>query len=192
MDVDNNSYKTIKIGGQWWMVENLKTTKYNDRTAIPLVIDNTAWSILETPGYCCYNNDQETYGNTYGTLYNWYVVQTEKLCPDGWHVPSDAEWRILTTFLGGVYVAGGKMKETGTAHWNEPNTGATNESGFTGLPGGLRVNGFSRNGTQGFFWSSTEDSSADAFYRELSSSHFRVERDYDNKRWGFSVRCVRD
>ena len=113
-DADGYVYHTVTIGAQVWMVENLKTTKYNDGTAIPLVTDSTAWAILTIPGYCWYNNDAVTYKATYGALYNWYAVNTGKLAPKGWHVPADAEWTKLITFLGGEDVAGGKMKSTGT------------------------------------------------------------------------------
>jgi len=123
-DIDGNYYKTIQIGSQIWMAENLKTTRYNDGSNIPLVTDNTAWSNLTTPGYCWYNNDAATYKNVYGALYNWYAVNTGKLCPSGWHVPSEYEWTLLVNYLGGVYAAGGKLKETGTTHWYSPNAGA--------------------------------------------------------------------
>lgn len=129
-DADGNTYKIIKIGDQVWTAENLRTTRYNDGTEIPLVTDYTAWTNLTTPAYAWTNND---IGNksVYGALYNWFAVKTCKLCPSGWHVPTDAEWTILENHLGGISVAGGKMKETGTEHWFAPNTDATNESGFT-------------------------------------------------------------
>ena len=194
-DSDGNAYNTVKIGDQVWMAENLKTTKYNDgMTAIPLVTDNTAWSNLSTPGYCWYDNDEATYGDTYGALYNWYTVYTGNLCPTGWHVPSDADWTTLTTYLGGVSVAGGKLKETGTSHWNSPNTGATNESGFTALPGGDRyLDGlFYDVGDIGSWWSSTEYAPPHAFFRYLGYDDANVGGNYTNKKYGFSVRCVRD
>ncbi len=194
-DYDGNVYGVITIGTQKWMTENLKTTKYNDGTDIPLVTDGTAWSILTTPGYCWYNNDQAAYGNTYGALYNWYPVETGNLCPDGWHVPSDAEWTQLTDYLGGESVAGGKLKETGTTHWNSPNTGATNESSFTALPGGQRsYNGaFLDIGYNGYWWSSTEDGATYAWRRDLDYGYAGVGREPPyGKKNGFSVRCVRD
>ena len=141
-DIDGNEYETVKIGSQWWMAENLKTTRCNDGTLIPLVSNDSSWQNLLTPGYCWYNNDSIAYADPYGALYNYYSVadtNSSNICPIDWHVPSSAEWTTLTGFLGGTFVAGGKMKETGTAHWANPNTGATNESGFTGLPGGIRV-----------------------------------------------------
>ncbi|HDR88604.1 MAG TPA: hypothetical protein ENN63_03110 [Bacteroidetes bacterium] len=192
-DVENNSYGIIKIGTQWWMTENLKATKYNDGDDIPLVEDYT-WSDLDTPGYCYYQNDQATYGELYGALYNWHAVNTGKLCPDGWHVPSDEEWKVLTDFLGGIDVAGGKMKETGTEHWLDPNTGATNESGFTGLPGGDRSSSgaFGTDETTGHWWSSTELTTLNSWCRGLHYDNDDVNERYYYKRGGFSVRCVRD
>jgi uncharacterized protein (TIGR02145 family) len=135
-DVDGNVYNTVTIGAQVWMAENLRTTKYNDGTSIPLVTDSTKWSDLSTPAHCWYNNDKASYKATYGALYNWYTVATDNLCPTGWHVPTTAEWQILKDYLGSS-VDGGKLKESGTTHWKSPNKGATNESGFTALPGGL-------------------------------------------------------
>jgi uncharacterized protein (TIGR02145 family) len=135
-DIDGNVYKTVKIGNQWWMAENLKTTKYNDGTSIPLVINNTAWVNKATSGYCWYYNDT-SYKNIYGALYNWYTVNTGKLAPAGWHIPTDAEWCTITQFLDptvdcGVNRRTGKdiacqMKEAGTTHWYQ-NTCATNSS----------------------------------------------------------------
>ena len=116
-DVDGNMYKTTQIGTQLWTAENLKTTKFNDGTPISNVTDNTKWESLSTPGYCWYNNDEATYKGTYGALYNWYAVKTDKLCPSGWHVPSNDEWNTLITYLGGEIAAGVKVIETGNTHW---------------------------------------------------------------------------
>ena len=194
VDGDGNVYQTITIGTQEWLAENLKTTKYNNGTSIPLVTNMTEWSNLSTPAYCWYNNDQATYGNTYGALYNWYTVETGNLCPTGWHVPTDAEWTELTDHLGGLNVAGGKLKETGTTHWHEPNNGATNESGFTGLPGGLRYdNGdFFSIEYGGNWWSSTENLSTNAWDRSVDFSVPAVGRFDDDKKWGMSIRCIKD
>ena len=193
-DVDGNVYHTVTIGTQVWMVENLKTTKYNDGTTIPLVTDSTAWPNLTTPGYCWYNNDEAAYKTTYGALYNWYTVNTGKLCPSGWHVPTDAEWTTLTTYLGGESVAGGKLKETGTTHWQSPNEGATNERGFNALPAGSRdySGTFGYVGTNGYWWSSSEYTASNAWYRSLYYYNISVLRFYTNKHYGFSVRCLRD
>ena len=194
-DNDGNVYSIVTIGTQVWMKENLKTTKYNDGTSIPLVTDATAWTNLSTPGFCWYNNDSANYKATYGALYNWYTVNTGKLCPTGWHVPTDAEWTTLTDYLGGTSVAGGKLKEEGTAHWNSPNTGATNESGFTALPGGIRINyngTFTYIGEHSNWWPATDYDATNAWYRTLNYNNSEVGR-YDNsKRYGFSVRCVRN
>ncbi len=139
-DQDGNEYKTITIGTQTWMAENLRTTKYRDGSEIPNVTDNTKWVELATGAYCNYNNttSSDTIA-TYGRLYNWYAVtDSRNIAPEGWHLPTETEWRILIDYLGGFGVAGGKMKETGATHWDTPNTGATNESGFTALPSGNR------------------------------------------------------
>ena len=193
-DYDGNIYGVVTIGTQIWMAENLKTTKYNDGTAIPLVTDNTEWLNLTTGAYCWYNNNEATYKNTYGALYIWYTVNTGNLCPTGWHVPTDTEWTTLTDYLGGTSIAGGKLKETGTTHWTTPNTGATNETGFTALPGGNRTgNGtFGQVGIYGFWWSPTEYNASSARTRSLRYSSSSVARDAYSKKTGFSVRCLRD
>lgn len=200
-DADSNVYNTVTIGTQTWMSENLKTTKYNDGTDIPIVSSNTEWGSLSSPGYCYYKNNQTTYGKTYGALYNWYVVETGKLCPTGWHVPTDAEWTILTDYLGGLNVAGGKLKETCTTHWYSPNTGATNESGFSGLPGGGRghlgafySNGAYPQGTHGGWWSSSKDGPSKAYGRVLNHNSEKVtDGSYDyGFKGGSSIRCLKD
>ena len=194
-DIDGNVYSTVAIGTQVWLKENLRVTKYNDGTTIPLVTDATAWGNLTTAGYCWHNDDMNTYGTTYGALYNWYTVNTAKLCPTGWHVPSDTAWTTLETYLGGSSVAaGGKLKETGTTHWLSPNTGATNSSGFTALPGGYRFNygTYDSIGNFGLWWSSTEDFAGYAWNRYLYYSYSNVVRYGSNKSYGFSVRCGRD
>ena len=193
-DIDGNVYYTVTIGSQVWMAENLKTTKHNDGTAIPLVTDPTQWGNLTTPGYCWNNNDETTYKNTYGALYNWYTVNTGKLCPAGWHVPTDAEWTQLIDYLGGENIAGGKLKETGTTHWLSPNTGATNETGFTALPGGWR----NEDGTfhsienYGQWGRSTEYLTMWAWFRGMYSGFSNVDRHTLPRRDAFSVRCVKD
>lgn len=192
-DIDGNTYKTVTIGTQTWMAENLKVTKYNDGTSIPNVTDATAWSELTTGALCDYKNTPSN-SETYGKLYNWYAVNTGKLCPTGWHLPSDAEWTELTDYLGGTSDAGGKLKETGTTHWNSPNTGATNETGFTALPGGYRYSDgtFNYIGYGGYWWSATEDNATDARYRNVGYNTSNVTSYYNFKEVGFSVRCVRD
>jgi uncharacterized protein (TIGR02145 family) len=192
-DIDGNTYKTVTIGTQTWMAENLKVTKYNDGAAIPKVTDATAWSELTTGALCDYENTPSN-SETYGKLYNWHAVNTGKLCPTGWHVPSDAEWTELTDYLGETD-AGGKLKETGTTHWNSPNTSATNETGFTALPGGARSSDygvFTNIGYHGYWWSATEIYATTAWSRTMSDNYNYVYRFYSNKEIGFSVRCVRD
>jgi uncharacterized protein (TIGR02145 family) len=199
-DIEGNIYQTVKIGNQEWISENLKTTKYNDGTDIPFVIDSTEWSNLSTPGYCWYNNDILN-KTIYGALYNWHTVQTDKLCPTGWHVPNDSEWLILTDYLGGESVAGGKLKGTGTEHWGKivsppRNEGATNETGFTALPGGWRYHHgmFSNEGASGFWWSSTttQHDINIAWQRSINWSINSVDRWHDDKKFGFSIRCIKD
>ena len=134
-DIEGNSYKTILIGTQLWMAENLRTTRFNDNTDIPHIIFHLGyWNYPITPGYDWYSNDDDTYNAAFGARYNWLAVNTGKLCPAGWHVPSDYEWERLSSFVGGAQIAGDKLKESGTNHWDPPNI-ATNESGFTALPG---------------------------------------------------------
>ena len=194
-DYDGNYYNTIKIGNQIWMADNLKTTHYANGDAIP---DGTGAGDIsgETdPKYWFAYNDDLNNIYTYGRLYTWYTItDSRNVCPDGWHVPSDAEWTQLTDYLGGASVAGGKLKETGTTHWNSPNTGATNESGFTALPGGYRYYNGSFNfiGYYGFWWSSTENGATDAWRRDLYYNGAYFYRNNFNKKYGFSVRCVRD
>ena len=211
-DIDGNVYKTVTIGTQVWMAENLKVTKYNDNTPIPLVTDINVWSKSSTPGYCWYNNDATTNKNVYGGLYNWYAVNTNKLCPVGWHVPSDVEWQKLILYIDASavinvanigyesFTAGGKLKEAGSAHWQSPNTGATNESGFTALPGGFRSNmaEFRSAGISGSWWSSKESIPGSFvytwygwyFYMKYNESNAGGSN-YD-KLEGKSVRCVKD
>jgi uncharacterized protein (TIGR02145 family) len=135
-DADGNVYTSVTIGTQVWMVENLKTTKYSDGTTIPNATDYIDGTNLTVGAYCWYDNDIAN-KTPYGGLYNWYAVNTNKICPTGWHLPSDSELATLATFLGGEAIAGSKLKEAGTTHWIDPNIGATNESGFTALPGGV-------------------------------------------------------
>jgi len=197
-DVENNTYKTVTIGTQQWMAENLKTSKYSDGTTIPNITDNTQWSNLTTGAWAYYNNDA-TNNAKYGKLYNWYAVSpttngNKNVCPTGWHVPTDAEWTVLTDYLGGLSVAGGKMKEVGTTSWNSPNTDATNTSLFTGLAGGNRYYDgyYSYIGGYGYWWSSTEDGTTNAWGRTLDSYNGSAYRDGSVKRNGLSVRCLRD
>jgi uncharacterized protein (TIGR02145 family) len=193
-DIEDNVYRTLTIGSQTWMADNLRTTKLNDGTAIQLVTNGASWAALSTPGYCWYNNDEATFKSRYGALYNWHTVNTGKLCPQGWHVPTDAEWTTLTDYLGGENVAGGKMKEHGTTYWVSPNAGATNESSFTGLPGGFRYHDgeYFDFGFSGYWWSSTGYSDARAYFRFLYHEDRSIFRFNNDKKIGFSVRCLKN
>ena len=198
IDIDNNTYKTVPIGTQQWMAENLKVTKYNDGTIIPNITDDTQWSNLRSGAWAYYNN-AEANNAKYGKLYNWYAVSktsngNKNVCPTGWHVPTDAEWAVLTDYLGGGSVAGGKMKEVGTTSWHRPNTHATNISLFTSLPGGYRFNdgNYYGIGYYGYWWSSTEDLTNAAWYRSMTTNDGDAGRNGSNKAEGFSVRCLRD
>ena len=204
-DVDNNSYNTVLIGTQCWMASNLRVTKYNNGTLIPL--DNSGgstgdgstetWTARTSGALTVYAHSN---GNliTYGYLYNWYAAtDSREICPTGWHVPSDAEWTTLTTFLGGLTLAGGKMKSTGTTYWTSPNTGADNLSGFSALPGGYRNLDGSFNWIRGstVFWSANEyyfNFKVNAWYRSLSYLNDDVNKYYSLKPFGASVRCLRD
>jgi uncharacterized protein (TIGR02145 family) len=203
-DNDGNVYNTVTIGTQVWMAENLKTTKYNDGTAIPNITGNGTWTAATTGAYSDYSNTPAN-STIYGRLYNWYAVDNnaatkmasnggKNVCPTSWHVSTDIEWTILTTYLGDESVAGGKLKETGTTYWITPNTGATNEKGFTALPGGYRDPGgtYYDMGTNGYWWSSTEFSTTTAWSRTIYYNTTNVLRNDYDKRYGFSVRCVRD
>jgi len=194
-DYDGNEYEIVKIGRQVWIAENLKVTHYRNGDTIP---DGTGTGDIsgETdPEYWFAYNDDLNNVSTYGRLYTWHTItDSRNVCPAGWHVPSDAECTTLETYLGDSSVTGGKMKETGTSHWNSPNTGATNESGFSGLPGGYRHNngGFSNTGSHGLWWSSTEDDAAYAWYRLLYHDGANLGRYFGFKKSGFSVRCLKD
>ena len=200
-DIDGNSYHTVQLGNQWWMVENLKVTHFNNGIHIPDVTDNSQWEGLNTAAYCWYNNDEATYKSGYGALYNHYAAYSKELCPVGWHVPSFTEWNILIDYLGGVDTAAGKLKESGITHWESPNTGATNESGFTALPGGIRTlwedgTSFRTINTEGNWWSSTPPS---GIYNMSDWLHLQYDLDYvgyysgsNAETIGMSIRCIKD
>ncbi len=194
-DIDGNVYKTIKIGLQVWMAENLRTSTYRNGTPIPEVDDAATWSTLTTGAYCWYNNDSATNDMLYGKLYNWYAVTDPGLlCPAGWHIPSDLEVQALRDSLGGTDVAGGMIKATGTSYWLTPNTGATNESDFTALPAGHRSSSAVYNNItmNGYWWSATQIGVNDAWNYYVSYNSAAFSRGTPNKKTGFSVRCVKD
>lgn len=191
--------RNIRIGTQVWMTKNLNVSHYRNGDRIPQVNDPDKWAALTTGAWCWYNNDSANC-SIYGKLYNWYAVHDPRgLAPNGWHIPSDAEWTTLTDYLGGESVAGGKMKSTGTIEagtglWHAPNTDATNSSGFTGLPGASRgIDGwFDGIGTFGHWWSSSEFNTNQVWRRSLFSGNGNIYREYVLKPAGFSVRCLRD
>jgi uncharacterized protein (TIGR02145 family) len=197
-DVDGNIYKTIGIGSQIWMAENLMTTKYRDATPIPNITSSLSGA------YCWYNNDSATYKNTYGALYNWYAVNTGNLCPVGWHVPTYSEWNTLISFEGGCAIAGGYLKETGTAHWVSPNTGATNKSQFSALPGGaFTMVVFFAIGFEGYWWSASMNPNPVSL-RDKGPLWFKIVNDHSYITAGaqigiaanpgdmLSVRCIKN
>ncbi len=199
-DIDGNVYKTIQIGTQLWMAENLRTTKYNDGNLIDNVVDFKKWSGLTTGAYCWYGNNASSNKEIYGGQYNWFAVNTGKLCPTGWHIPTDEEWANLSTYLGGKEIAGSKLKEIGTSHWQGPNTGATNASGFTALPGGTRnvwgdpdIDDWSWINLAGYWWSASENIYDLAIFWAI----FYNGNGTDNqglllKQSGLSIRCLKD
>ena len=196
-DIDGNVYQTVTIGPQEWMAENLKVTHYRNGDAIPNVTDSATWLGLSTGAYCNYNNDAASVA-VYGRLYNWFAADDSRsIAPEGWHVPSKDEWWLLTNslyYLGSEGAVGGKMKETGTTHWISPNSGATNESGFTGLPGGRRSSYygiFGHLGDRAFFWS-TADASGQSWNLNLYYNSDGYHIWSDDRESGFSVRCVKD
>ncbi len=197
-DIDGNVYKTVKIGTQCWMKRNLKVSRYTNGDAIPTDMDNDQWSKTEEGAYSIYEDDPAN-DALYGKLYNHYAVTDDRgLCPTDWHVPSDEEWTTLEDFLGGSWVAGGKLKSTAMqptpGGWNSPNTGATNSSGFTALPGGLRGSngGFTNVASTGYWWSSSVFSGSAAWNRRLGNNSSTIPRGNGNRTLGFSVRCCRD
>ena len=222
-DYDANTYNSVKIGLQWWMAENLKTTHYSDGTAIPLVTDSLIWAALgdnNTDKAYCYYENYIANADAYGNLYTWSSAMNGAtgsdanpsgvmgICPVGWHLPSDSEWKELETYLGMNQVdlnlntefrgsdEGGKLKETGTVHWSSPNMGATNEKGFTALPGGRRMDGstgaFDRINLYTYFWSATNSNETDSWCRKLSYDISNIGRFDNGKSYGYSVRCIKD
>jgi len=203
------TYNTVQIGNQCWLKENLRTTKYNDGTSITNVTDNATWTSTTSGAYCCYSNNTSNC-TTYGALYNWYAVNTGKLCPSGWHVPSDAEWTTLTNYLSAdsTYWCGSNSSYiakslASTTSWISSTTtcavgtnlSANNSTGFSALPGGKRYGSdgsFNTLGYDGYWWSSTENDGSNAWDRNLHCSNANVDRSNTNKRHGFSVRCLRD
>ncbi len=214
IDADGNVYTTVKIGNQLWTVENLRTTKYNDGSAVPHITDNAAWEDLNTPGYCYYNNTTNADSiKKFGALYNWFAIDTKKLAPKGWHVPTDAEWTILEKYLvlNGYNWDGttdtsalnkiGKSLAAKTDWITSTNVVAigndlstNNSSGFSALPGGSRylLGDFYDRGGSGNWWSATEYAASRAYYRHLYYGNDYLFRYYYSKEYGLSVRLVKD
>jgi uncharacterized protein (TIGR02145 family) len=195
-DFDGNIYDNRTIGTQVWMTENLKATHYNDGTPLQTITDDAQWRALITPAYWVPNS---SYKDTFGVLYNWFTVDlksagNKNICPVGWHVPNENDWTILTSFLGGDSVAGGKVKEQGYAHWVSPNTGATNESGFNALPASSRsyLGTYAEPGFACSFWSSTEMPPPGGHCHFLQANSSVFTHYYYDKQNGFSVRCLKD
>ncbi|MFZ4725952.1 MAG: FISUMP domain-containing protein, partial [Paludibacter sp.] len=192
-DADGNYYPVVNIGSQVWMAENLKTSQYRNNTVITNKTTDTNWGTLTTEAYTDYNTPSKS--SAYGKVYNWFVVNDSRtVAPIGWHIPTDAEWTTLTDFLGGIKPAGNKLKESGLTHWSSPNTGASNETGFTGLPGGARTTNIDIYdiGMQGYWWSSTVHSSnISAWYRCLDYLVSDVNRGSYPKTGGLSIRCIK-
>lgn len=193
-DADGNIYMSVSIGKQVWISENLKTTRYNDGKPIHLVANDNAWKELKTPAFCWYKDNIKN-KDIFGALYNWYAVNSKKLCPVGWHVSTDAEWEAMIEYIGGLSTAGDKLKEKGVTHWENYLSQATNDYDFTALPGGMRyfTGDFPLFGnTYAIWWTSTEFSEYQAVCRGLHDSSSMAFKASDNKRSGFSVRCIRD
>lgn len=190
-DIDGNVYTSVKIGTQEWMIENLKTTKYRNGDPISKIGPaDDSWSTLTTGAFS--NDYEET--NKNGRLYNWYAVNdSRKLAPEGWHIPTEAEWTVLINFLGGEEIAGSKMKEKGTAHWCAPNTDSTNESGFTALPGDWRIEiGFATGCGDASWWSVDEENATKAHNLFVFEGSGEISRVTNDKYVGWGVRCIKD
>jgi uncharacterized protein (TIGR02145 family) len=197
-DIEGNTYPTIEIGSQTWMAKNLKTSKFADASIIPNITSDSAWSDLNSPSWCNFQNNASM-DSVYGKIYNWFaVIDDHNLCPLGWHVPTDSDWTTLINFLGGYTVAGGKMKSLNGWNNSQGQSGnGTNESGFSGLPGGYRngnAGGFLGIGNYGGWWSSTEVSisNLNSYYVYITNSSTEIPMSIGSKPNGFSVRCIKD
>jgi len=200
-DIDGNVYKTVKIGNQWWMSENLRTTHYKDGTAIPGITEPAGWVLAgsdtaaaNTGAYCWYGNDSVTYGIPYAALYNWYAASSGKLAPSGWHVPTDADWSALTHARGGDE-CGGTLKDGTVVYWKTPDVSATNETGFSALGGGYRdaVHGlYNEVKLSAFFWTSSDSVASRGWSRKLVYTDYLVHRQTIAKGAGLSIRCIKD
>lgn len=194
-DIDGNVYQTVKIGDQVWMAENLRVTHYRDGSAIPNITETSAWTGLSSGARCYYNNDSATHDAVYGVLYNGYAItDSRNIAPEGWHVATADDWDELKTALGDSVGIGGKLKEEGTTHWIPPNTGATNETHFGALPGGLRnETGTYLNATSsGYWWAPDEGTGDNLSIRSLYCNELKIFTYSFSKKMAFSVRCVKN
>jgi uncharacterized protein (TIGR02145 family) len=195
-DIEGHVYKTVTIGSQVWSAENLRTTRYNDGSPIPEIIDGYDWEVTKSGAFCAYSNTSNPDSiSTYGLLYNWYAVNTGKLAPAGWHIPSETEWNTLINYVANSFSTGARLKEAGIKHWLYPNTGANNETGFTALPAGYRLghtSDYAFISTIGGFWSSTTDPTDNlmgwTYY--LYYNNIRMDKGFSLKQNGYSVRCI--
>jgi len=196
-DADGNVYHIVTIGSQVWMVENLKTSKYKDTTDIPFADTDAEWAGLTTPAYCWMYRDENLSLETYGALYNWYAVNTGKLCPEGWHVPDSDDWSMLIEYSGKLALAGGTLKEAGTKHWESPNIGADNYDGFTAISGSFRNDANGTFGPFGYYcymWSATEltSNTTKVWTEILKFGNTKVVEEPNAKGSGLFVRCIKD
>lgn len=193
VDIEGNEYKVVNINNQLWMAENLKTTKYNDGSNIINAVEDSLWFTNTAGAYSWYDNDGDSFSESLGALYNWYAVNSGKLCPDNWRVPSDNDWNNLINYLGGDSIAGAKLKSIDKNFWNEPNTGASDEYDFNGLAGGMRmIDGrFYGLGEIAQWHSSTEINETNASSFGAHTNGTDLFNASQEKSYGFYVRCVK-
>ncbi len=194
-DSEGNTYKTIGIGTQIWMAENLKSTRLNDGIKIPVVTKDTNWIYHEGPALCWYNNDSAGFNNIYGPLYNFHTVSTGQICPVGWRVPTDSDWKVLEKFLGGHEIAGGKLKNPESTYWNSPNPCFVNQYNFNALPGGSRrhIKGvFLDIKNKGYWWTSSPIDDFHALARTMSSEDKYSGRFQSDTKNAYTIRCIKD
>ena len=194
-DIQGNVYKTIGIGSQIWMAENLKATRLNNGTLIPQIKSDSIWAFNRYIAFCWYNNDSINNARIYGALYNFFTVRTGLLCPTGWHIPQDSDWTILVDFLGGTEKAGGKLKDYYTSYWSEPNVCLVNNYGFSALPGGRRssyLGRFEEIRERGYWWTSTLTNDSAVYVRGMYNDNTTIGTYVSTYRKGYSVRCIRD
>jgi len=192
-DIDGNVYEVITIGNQTWMKENLQVTHFNNGDPILMVTDQSEWINQSSAAYCNYKNSNNI-ASLFGRLYNWHAINDKRrIAPEGWHIPTNEDWMELEFHYGGVLTAG-PLKETGTRYWASPNVGATNESGFTALPGGSRLDstGFNDNGTRGYWWTTGESFAHFGWFRTMSYDESTLKPAYTSKTTGLSIRCIKD